>query len=265
MASDYFDNRGRREYWSVHVEAWQRSGLSQVRYCNVHGLQRNTFARWLGVLTDAKMAQIRVERVRSERKRAANKKGFKLTTDTRNQVAQCFWAMHVEALNWSGLSVRVYAKAMRLSPWTLGRWRDLIASEEVVINWRGQLHPSARPQISTNISTSASSAASDYVLTDANEGAPRLHRRSFTDEEKLGIVMETLRPGATVSKVARKHRIVTSMLFRWRVQFGFAGDDSAKLMPVMVIADQHDTSAGNAGAARPVHDVLQSLAAEAEQ
>ena len=58
MASRYYDNRGKREWWSVHVEAWQRSGLSQVKYCNVHGLERGTFARWLNVLTDAKMTRL---------------------------------------------------------------------------------------------------------------------------------------------------------------------------------------------------------------
>lgn len=243
MASDYFDNRGRREWWSVHVEAWQRSGLTQVKYCAAHGLQRNTFARWLGVLTDAKMAQLRVERVRSERRRSAPGKGLKLTTDTRNRIAQCFWAMHVEALNWSGMSVRVYAKAMHLSPWTLGRWRDLIAAEEVVIDWRGQLHPSVRPQISTNISTSAKGGGAEYRLTNAD----RLHgakpiRRSFTDEEKRAIVMETLHAGVSVSSVARRHGIVTSMLFRWRVQLGFGGDDSAQLVLARVIEPQHETT-----------------------
>jgi Transposase len=241
VASDHFDNRGRREWWFVHVEAWQRSGLTQTKYCAQHGLVRNTFARWLGVLTDAKMAKIRVERVRSERRRSAPKTGFVLSTDKRSHAVQAFWAMHVEALNWSGMSVRQYARAMRISPWTLSKWRDLIAAEEVVIDWRGQLHPSARPKISTNISTSASSADSVYVLTGANEGAARPNRRSFTDEEKRAIVMETLHAGVSVSSVARRHGIVTSMLFRWRVQLGFGGDDSAQLVLVHVLEPQHET------------------------
>lgn len=243
MASGYFDNAGKREWWSVHVEAWQRSGLTQVKYCAVHGLERNTFQRWLYALTDAKMAKMHVERVRSERRANRSKTGFKLSTDTRSQAVQAFWAMHVEALNWSGMSVRKYARAMLISPWTLSKWRDLIAAEEVIIDWRAQLHPSARPRISTNISTSASSAANEYGLTTADRlrGAKPV-RRKFTDEEKRAIVMETLHAGESVSSVARRHGIVTSMLFRWRVQFGFGGDDSAQLVLVEVIEPQHETS-----------------------
>lgn len=112
MASRYCDNRGKREWWSVHVEAWQRSGLSQVKYCNVHGLELGTFARCLNVLTDAKMAKMRVERVAVDRKRVRTKKGGKLATDRRNRAAQAFWAMHVEALNWSGMSIREYATTL---------------------------------------------------------------------------------------------------------------------------------------------------------
>ncbi|PHR95799.1 MAG: hypothetical protein COA68_16800 [Oceanobacter sp.] len=127
----------------MHLEAWQRSDLSQVKYCNVRGLERGTFARWLNVLTGAKMAKIRVERVALERERVVTKKGRKLTTDRRNRAAKAFWAMHVEALNWRGMSVREYAKALGISQFSLRRWRDLIADEELVIDWRAQLHASA--------------------------------------------------------------------------------------------------------------------------
>ena len=34
----------------------------------------------------------------------------------RNRAVQAFWAMHVEAMRWSNLSVRVYAHAHHLSP-----------------------------------------------------------------------------------------------------------------------------------------------------
>jgi hypothetical protein len=36
---------------------------------------------------------------------------FEVRTDTRSHAVQAFWAMHVEALNWSGMSVRDYATA----------------------------------------------------------------------------------------------------------------------------------------------------------
>lgn len=185
MASRHFDNPGRREWWSVHVEAWQRSGLTQKKYCNVHGLERGTFARWMNVLTDAKMAKLRVERVRAERNQSRKNRPLKLSSDKRNQAVQAFWAMHVEALNWSGLTIREYARALRLSPWSLGRWRDLIADEEVVIDWRARLHPSARPLISSGVSSTAKGPMVEYRLTEVVTGdAERQGRRIFTDEEK---------------------------------------------------------------------------------
>ena len=108
-----------------------------------------------------------------ERKRARNKKGGKLTTDRRNRAAQAFWAMHVEALNWSGMSVREYAKALGISQFSLRRWRDLIADEELVIDWRAQLHASARPQISSGASSAANGDAAGYGLNEAPRGARR--------------------------------------------------------------------------------------------
>lgn len=82
------------------------------------------------------MAKMRVERVALERKRACTKKGRKLITDRRNRAAQAFWTTHVEALNWSGMSVREYAIALRISQFNLRRWRNLIVDEELVIDWR---------------------------------------------------------------------------------------------------------------------------------
>ena len=48
-ARSHFDNPARREWWSVHVEAWQRSGLSRRKYCRVHKLTETTFVRWIDV------------------------------------------------------------------------------------------------------------------------------------------------------------------------------------------------------------------------
>lgn len=260
MASSHFDKPGKREWWSVHVEAWQRSGLSQKKYCAIHGLERGTFARWMNALTDAKMAKLRVERVALERRKSGPKRGLKLTRDRRNQAAQAFWAMHIEALNWSGITIREYATALRLSRFSLRRWRDLIADEELMIDWRAQLHPSARPQISTGSSTSANGSDDESGLTNALNGelpeAGKLNRRSFTDDEKRAIIMETLHPGATVSQVARRHCIVTSMVFRWRVQFGFAGDDSVKMVTVLTHDTQHEGQSIDAAVPALLHDLL---------
>src|SRR5260370_25541556 len=65
--------------------------------------------------------------------------------------------------------------------------------------------------------------------------AERSNRRIFTDEQKHAIARETEQPRITVSSVARKHGIVTGLLFRWRVQFGVTQKKRAKLAPVMLV------------------------------
>jgi hypothetical protein len=92
VASKHFQNPGRREWWSIHIEAWQRSGLSRERYCRSHRLDVGTFARWLIAVGDAKALQ---HQVRSKRKCRTSK----LSTSKRLVAVQAFWAMHVEALN----------------------------------------------------------------------------------------------------------------------------------------------------------------------
>ncbi len=34
------------EYWREQVEGWRQSGLSQVAYCEQHGLNIKSFRRW---------------------------------------------------------------------------------------------------------------------------------------------------------------------------------------------------------------------------
>lgn len=60
--------------------------------------------------------------------------------------------MHAEALIWRGISVSEYALALRISHFGLRKWRNLIADEDIVIEWHAQLHGSARPQISSGVS-----------------------------------------------------------------------------------------------------------------
>jgi hypothetical protein len=38
-----------------------------------------------------------------------------ISKDRHNKAVQAFWAMHVEALNWSGLTAKAYAEAHRCS------------------------------------------------------------------------------------------------------------------------------------------------------
>ena len=36
----------RRQFWLGHVQAWRASGLTQVAYCQQHGLKPKAFSYW---------------------------------------------------------------------------------------------------------------------------------------------------------------------------------------------------------------------------
>jgi transposase-like protein len=244
----HFENKARQSFWLVHIEAWQRSGLSQASYCHQHRLTTTTFDRRLTYLAGKEaprkhteyQAQLRREKRREEWKKRQRRR-CALSTDVRNRVVQAFWAMHVEAMNWSSMGVREYAAGLRLSPSSLRRWRDRFAGGEVEIDWRTHLHPSARPLVST--SANGTTPESSLTNTAWDEPTRPPVRRFFSDDEKRAIALESDQPGASVSSVARKHGIVTGMLFRWRVQFELAQKKGAKLASVTLPDDTPATLA----------------------
>lgn len=241
----HFENKARQSFWLVHIEAWRQSGLDRTNYCRQHRLWKCTFDRWLKYLAgkDAarKQAEYHAELRRQQRRELQEKRRrrrarlrFGVSTDERNRALQAFWAMHVEAMNWSGMGVREYGAALHLSPTSLRKWRDRLDDAEVDIDWRAHLHPSARPVVGT----SAKGSPPKSNLTDAPSHDPKPPRqpvrRFFSDEEKHAIALESDQPGVSVSQVARKHGIVTGMLFRWRVQFGVAQKKRAQLAPAVL-------------------------------
>jgi transposase-like protein len=230
----WFENKARRSFWSVHADALRRSGVSRTEYCRRHRLHKSTLDRWLRVLNSLESVR---EQARKRRKRTREP----VSGDKRNKAVQAFWAMHVEALNWSGLTASEYAAAHHISVYSLRTWRARLDADPLQVDWRARLHPSVRPTVSTSASDSAKEPPTENILTTAPTDDPtpseRKHRRRFTDEEKRAIVLETERPGATVSQVARAHRIVTSVLFRWRAELGFGTSKPAKLAAVR-IADE---------------------------
>ncbi len=141
--------------------------------------------------------------------------------------------MHVEAMNWSGMSAREYATALHLSPTSPRKWRHRLDDGKVHIDLREHLHPGA----GTSANRTPPRTGLTAPPTDAS-GSPRQPlRRFFTDEQKRAIELESDQPGVSVSQVARKHGIVTGLLFRWRVQFGVAQRKRAKLAPVALSDD----------------------------
>lgn len=249
MVSKHFQNKARRAYWSVHVEAWQRSGLSRRGYCRQNGVADHTFKRWVAVLVDAKALQIQRELDAEVRRKRRERRRKGPSHNKRSQAVQAFWAMHIEAMIWSGLSIREYAAGLHLSPYSLRKWRDRIEDGEADPDWRALLHPSARPKLSTGVSSAAKEPGIKSGLTDASMAhGEHVGRRRFTGEEKRAIVEESELPGSTAAEVCRRHGIVTSMLFRWRVHLGYR-KEKVKLATVRA-------SAASSADALVLHDLL---------
>ena len=59
-----------------------------------------------------------------------------------------------------------------------------------------------------------------------------IHRRQFTPEQKLHVVLESLQRDTTLEAVSRKYNIVTSVIIRWRRTF--------KEKAVVVFSDQRN-------------------------
>lgn len=161
-----------------------------------------------------------------------------MSGDKRNKAVQAFWAMHVEALNWSGVSAKDYAAAHHISVYSLRTWRARLDAAPLQVDWRARLHPSVRATISSGASSAAKEQLVENSLTDGATAAPardgRSNRRSFTDAEKLAIVMEAEQPGVSAAAVCRRHNIATSMIFRWRARFGVRQREQAELAAVRV-------------------------------
>jgi transposase-like protein len=149
--------------------------------------------------------------------------------------------MQVEAMIWSDIGPREYAAALQLSPHSLRKCRDRLRDGDMEIDWRAHLHPSARTVVGTRTSDGASKVSLTVPAKNDPEAARQPVRCFFSDEEKRAIVAETEAPGVSVSAVARKHGVVTGLLFRWRVQFGVAQQKRAKLAPVTMPVSAAET------------------------
>lgn len=137
---------------AAHVSAWRESRFSVVRYCRQQRIARAVFVRWV-MAVEAAESPVNAEELSPRARR--RERGIRLPTTMKNQATQAFWAMHVEALNWSGMRLRAYANALHLSHYSLKKWRDRIAAGKVEGDWRRLLHPSARPPLSTSARPSA--------------------------------------------------------------------------------------------------------------
>ncbi|MGH6836552.1 MAG: IS66 family insertion sequence element accessory protein TnpA [Methylocella sp.] len=165
MRLKHFQNKARRSYWSVHFEAWRRSGVSRAEYCRRHNLNECTFVRWLKVLDT-------LESVRNKAREWRKWTHEPVSRNKQNKAVQAFWAMHVEAMNWSGVNAKDYAAAHHISIYTLRTWRSRLDADPLRIDWRASLHPSVRAKISSDVSSAAKDGAAKEALTDVAKSDP---------------------------------------------------------------------------------------------
>jgi hypothetical protein len=130
-----------------------------------HRLSQNTFRRWAKALAEAGVLQ--AERVRKRRARRPIRKGM-----NRSRALIAFRTMHVEALQWSGVTAGESARAHHLSVESLRHWRKQLDDDPAGLDWRQKLHPSARP--APKLSSELTSGRSRYLFRqmDAVAGQP---------------------------------------------------------------------------------------------
>jgi hypothetical protein len=87
-------------YWSLHVEAWRRSGLSRTEYCRRHGLKKQTLDRWMKHLIGVEEARKHAEELRELRRKerrqqrkdgrgkTRQRRRFGVRTDARSRAVQ---------------------------------------------------------------------------------------------------------------------------------------------------------------------------------
>ncbi|ESY65567.1 MULTISPECIES: transposase [Mesorhizobium] len=236
-------------YWSSQVASWLSSDLSAQEFCRQRDLSVRTFELWTRHLVSAEDLRKRAEKLQNLRRKKTGRQRktphpkrpqrrprycYGKRTDSGPIALRAFWSMHVEAMNWSGMGHAEYAAALGLSRHALRIWRDRLEESGDEMDWRSLLHPSARALLSS----AANCARRQYRLTpEAMDG--RSNRRRFSDEQKQAIVKETEKPGVAVAQVCRRHGIATSMVFRWREEFGLTARKAPRLATV-VLADGAD-------------------------
>lgn len=115
---------------------------------------------------------------------------------------------------------------------------------------------------STGADTRASLKAERVEIVTRGEG-----RRSYTPDEKVRLVAETLRPGASVQAVSRRHGVCSSLLHRWRrdarAEARGPGGAVPRLLPVRLAAPEVAAAAEPSGkpadgGAPPIEIVLRN-------
>jgi hypothetical protein len=139
------------------VEAVSKAGTADL----VDGAQRGVAAQRpdaRGVLRGTRaqtgcLRRLAAEALQHKPSRKAKPPPRRAYSAVHGRAVQAFWAMHVEAQLWSGLSAAEYASALDRSTHTLRAWRRRLDETPLRIDWRALVHPSARPYVGSERST----------------------------------------------------------------------------------------------------------------
>ena len=149
------------------------------------------------------------------------------------------WAKHIEQQRRGGQTQRAYCAEHGLQPRVFRRWAQRVA--------RVSPSPSSRVRASDSAGPSAGTIAEDAPLPHpVQEILVRAEpRRRWTEDQKLRLVEETFAAGSSISRVARKYGVHTSVLFRWRRQLAGppsgqapAAIKAATFAPVQIVPEQ---------------------------
>lgn len=161
-----------------------------------------------------------------------------------------FWSGHIAAQLASGSTQRAYCERHGLQPRNFRRWaqrsqrRDRGAASSGTPAEVEAAEVVPRPGADDRTSTRTEGVAFPPPVPEVLVGPER--RRRWTTEQKLALVVQTLGPGASLSLVARRHGVHSSVLFRWRRQLATrvpgaqgpvepAGGAAPRLAPVRVV------------------------------
>ena len=134
----------------------------------------------------------------------------------RERYGEAFWRAHHEAWQRSALNQREYCEAHGIPLKAFGNWRARFKAEpqppvrKLLYRRRGLSHT-----LSHSVSHSLSHmtyGGAEPIVPPAREG----HRREFSEADKRRIVEEAMRPGASLSEMARRYGIAARVLFRWK-------------------------------------------------
>jgi hypothetical protein len=130
-----------------------------------------------------------------------------------------FWRAHHEAWQRSDLNQREYCEAQGIPLKAFGNWRTIFKAqpqprERKLLYRRRRLSPPLSPPVSPPLSPGDLSllAAGTPIVARPRQG----HRRRFSEADKVAILAEAARPGASCAKVARRYGIAPRVLRRWK-------------------------------------------------